>query len=54
MKLYVIRHGKTVANLLKVHNAPETKLANVRINQAEKLKEKIKNIDLTLLFHRLL
>ena len=45
MKIYVIRHGKTVANLLKVHNAPETELADVGIKQAEKLKEKIKNID---------
>ena len=45
MKIYVIRHGKSLANLLKVHNAPETPLAGIGIKQAEKLKDKIENID---------
>ncbi|MGN0973791.1 MAG: histidine phosphatase family protein [Bacilli bacterium] len=45
MKIYVIRHGKTVANLLKVHNAPETNLADIGIEQAKRLREKIKNIN---------
>ena len=45
MKVYVIRHGKSLANLLKVHNSPETPLADIGIKQAEKLKDKIKNID---------
>ena len=34
MKVYVIRHGKSLANLLKVHNAPETPLADIGIKQA--------------------
>lgn len=45
MKIYVIRHGKSEANMLGVHNAPETKLASVGVTQAENLRDKIKNID---------
>ena len=51
MKLYVVRHGETVANILKkVSGDEESPLTNKGRNQAKELSEKLKNINFDYVF----
>lgn len=45
MKVYIVRHGETSYNALKLYNSKEEDLNEVGISQAEQLKDKIKEID---------
>ncbi len=45
MKIYIVRHGQTVANSLKIHNSKDEELTILGIKQAEELGEKLLNID---------
>ena len=44
MKVYIVRHGQVPHNAIKQYNAKDEDLTELGIKQAEKLKEKIKNI----------
>lgn len=45
MKIYLIRHGEVNHNLHRLYNREDEDLNETGIKQAEKLKEKIKNIE---------
>lgn len=45
MKVYIVRHGETSYNALKLYNSKEEDLNEIGISQAEQLKDKIKEID---------
>lgn len=45
MKVYIVRHGQTVANSLKIHNTEKEELTELGIKQAGELRDKIKDID---------
>lgn len=45
MKLYVVRHGEVMDNVLKVYNRPDGDLTETGIKQAEELRTLIKSID---------
>ena len=46
MKLYVVRHGETETNVLRlICGKRECNLTKKGIKQAKELKEKLKNID---------
>lgn len=45
MKLYVVRHGEVMDNVLKVYNHPEGDLTDTGIRQAEDLRVLIESID---------
>lgn len=45
MKVYIVRHGQVSHNVLKQYNTADEDLTEVGIQQAERLKEKIKDID---------
>ncbi len=44
MRIYIVRHGQVPHNALGQYNTDDEDLTEVGINQAEELKEKIKNI----------
>ena len=51
MKVYLVRHGQVDSNLKKIYNISEEEDINENgIQQAEKLKEKIKNIDFDVIY----
>ena len=45
MKIYIVRHGQVPHNALKQYNNQNEDLTEIGIEQAEELKEKIKDID---------
>lgn len=45
MKIYLVRHGQTSHNALKVYSSEDQDLNEVGIKQANELKNKIKEID---------
>lgn len=45
MKIYIIRHGEVNHNLYKIYNNEDEDLNETGIKQAEKLRNKIKNIE---------
>lgn len=45
MKVYIVRHGQVLHNALKQYNAPDEDLNELGVEQAEELRDKIKNID---------
>ena len=45
MKVYIVRHGQTTTNALKCHSLEDDDLTEIGIKQAEKLKDKIKNMN---------
>ena len=45
MKVYIVRHGEVPQNVLKQYNSLDEDLTINGINQAEELKEKIKDIN---------
>lgn len=45
MKIYLVRHGEVNHNLLNLYNREDEDLNETGIKQAEKLREKIKDID---------
>lgn len=49
MKIYLVRHGEVKHNVLKQFNNEDEDLNDTGVNQAEELKEKIKNIDYDLI-----
>ncbi len=44
MKIYIARYGQTTTNMLKCHSYENDDLTELGIQQAEELKEKIKDI----------
>jgi broad specificity phosphatase PhoE len=44
MKVYIVRHGEVLHNLLKQYNSKDEDLTETGINQAIELKEKIKDL----------
>lgn len=46
MKVYIVRHGQVPHNALEQYNTTDEDLTELGIMQAEKLKNKIKNINL--------
>lgn len=44
MKVYIVRHGEVPHNALKIYNTEDEDLTEVGINQAEELRNKIKDI----------
>ncbi len=49
MKIYIVRHGEVKHNLLKIYSTEDEKLDNKGIKQANKLKDKISNLDYDLI-----
>ena len=45
MKVYLVRHGEVLNNVLKKYNTEDEDLTPVGINQANNLCEKLKDID---------
>lgn len=45
MKVYIVRHGEVLSNLIKQYNSLEEDLTEKGIKQAEELRDKIKDID---------
>ena len=45
MKVYIARHGQTTTNSLKYHALEDDDLTELGIQQAEELREKIKDIN---------
>ena len=45
MKIYLVRHGKTNSNLKKLFNTEDEDINEIGIQQAETLREKIKDIN---------
>lgn len=45
MKVYIVRHGQVPHNALKQYDTKNEDLTNLGIQQAEKLRNKIKNMD---------
>ncbi|MEG2620914.1 MAG: histidine phosphatase family protein [Bacilli bacterium] len=50
MKIYVVRHGQTNSNFLRVYNDEKDELTELGISQANELKDKIKNINFDIIF----
>lgn len=46
MKVYIVRHGQVPHNVLKQYNSIDEDLTDIGINQAQKLRNIIKNIDI--------
>lgn len=46
MKIYIVRHGQVKSNALNVYNSEDEDLNDKGIEQANELKEKIKNLDI--------
>lgn len=49
MKIYLVRHGEVPHNALKQYNIKDEDLTERGIKQAEKLREKIKNMEVDLI-----
>ena len=49
MKVYIVRHGQVPHNALKQYNTTDEDLTEIGIQQAEKLRDKIKNIKFDLI-----
>ena len=45
MKVYIVRHGQVLHNILHQYNAKDEDLTDIGIEQALEVKEKIKDID---------
>ena len=45
MKVYIVRHGQVPHNALGQYNTTDEDLTELGINQAEELRDKIKNMD---------
>ena len=45
MKIYIARHGQTTTNSLKYHALEDDDLTEVGVQQAEELRDKIKNMN---------
>lgn len=50
MKIYLVRHGQVPHNASQHYNEQDEDLTNIGIEQALKLKEKIKDIDFDIIF----
>ena len=44
MNIFIVRHGQVPSNALNKYNALDEDLTEIGIGQAEKLRDKIKNI----------
>lgn len=45
MKVFIVRHGQVLHNVIKQYSTIDEDLTDVGIKQAEELKDKIKNVD---------
>lgn len=45
MKIYIVRHGQVLHNVLKQYNSTDEDLTQYGITQAEELRDTIKNIN---------
>lgn len=45
MELYIVRHGEVSHNVLKQYNTKDEDLTKIGVKQAEKLRDKIKDIN---------
>lgn len=50
MRLYLIRHGESEANLKRVHNTPETALTETGIKQAEAIAKRLQNYEIDFIY----
>lgn len=50
MKLYLVRHGESLANKEEFHHTPETPLSEDGIKQAEVVAERLKNIEIDFIY----
>ena len=49
MKVYVVRHGESDANLTRIHQSGETQLTETGIKQAETVAERFKDIPINVI-----
>jgi probable phosphoglycerate mutase len=50
MRLYLIRHGESEANLKRLHNTPETALTETGLKQARAIAERLKEFDIDFIY----
>ena len=50
MKVYIVRHGQILSNVLKKHTNPFEDLTKLRIKQAKELSKIIKNINFDIIY----